>query len=424
MTATVRWRRAAEVEELRLAAHWADLHAVDPRPAIRARGERVPPWTDRLIDVGGPGTPPVLESAAAELAIAREIHPYAATKLIGDALDLRHRLPLIWARVSSLEVEGWLARKVATLTRTLSLDAVGPVDAAVAAAIGAESPSRVLELTRARVIEADPATHQAQVEAEKRRHYVSLSRTDEHGLRLLIARITAGDAAWLEAMIERVADLLATRHAATAPAGQPVPGRDELRSQALGWLARPAELLALLLEAQQEVGPVPTEPEPPDAEDEDVQSRATAFPADLLDALRTVDPAKLRPRATLYVHLHEAAVTGETSGVARCEGLGPFAATQLGDLLGHAHVTVKPVIDLADQISVNAYEHPEDVRERVHLTRVGDYFPYASSTTRDADLDHPTPYDPTGPPGQTGTHNSGPLTRRHHRLKTHAGFTS
>ena len=38
VTATVGWRRAAEVEDLRLAAHWADLHAVDPRPAIRARG--------------------------------------------------------------------------------------------------------------------------------------------------------------------------------------------------------------------------------------------------------------------------------------------------------------------------------------------------------------------------------------------------
>jgi hypothetical protein len=28
------------------------------------------------------------------------------------------------------------------------------------------------------------------------------------------------------------------------------------------------------------------------------------------------------------------------------------------------------------------------------------------------------------PPGQTGTHNSGPLTRRHHRIKTHTAITS
>jgi len=51
------------------------------------------------------------------------------------------------------------------------------------------------------------------------------------------------------------------------------------------------------------------------------------------------------------------------------------------------------------------------------------------------DLDHPTPYHhghPGGPddegrdppPGQTGPHNCGPLGRRHHRWKTHAGYRS
>src|SRR5688572_33114170 len=46
----------------------------------------------------------------------------------------------------------------------------------------------------------------------------------------------------------------------------------------------------------------------------------------------------------------------------------------------------------------------------------------ATSTSRRVDLDHPIPYDATGPPGQTGNHNSGPLGRRHHRWKTHAGY--
>ena len=405
VSATLRWRRAAEVEDLRLVGHWADLHAVDPRVGIRARGERVPPWTDRLVDVGGPGTPRVLESAVAELAIAHEIHPHAASRLVADALDLRHRLPRTWSVVEELRAEVWVARKIATLTRTLAKDTVGLVDAAVADAIGSESPARVLDLTRAKVIEADPQTHTAAVEAEKRRRYAALGRTDAHGLRLLIARVTAGDAAWIEATLERVADLLTARHTVT-------PTRDELRSEALGWLARPAELLTLLLESTQ----------PEDAG----QSRATAFPVDLLETLRSIDPAKLRPRAILYVHLHEAALTGPTHGptpgVARVEGIGPCALTQLRDLLAHTHVTIKPVIDLRDQISVNAYEHPEALKEPIHLTRVGDYFPYATSTTRQADLDHPTPYQSTGPPGQTGTHNSGPLPRRHHRLKTHTGF--
>ena len=52
--------------------------------------------------------------------------------------------------------------------------------------------------------------------------------------------------------------------------------------------------------------------------------------------------------------------------------------------------------------------------------------PYTPRTdTRDTvDYDHAIPYDDTGPPGQTGPHNSGPLRRRHHRTKTHGGFTT
>jgi hypothetical protein len=37
-------------------------------------------------------------------------------------------------------------------------------------------------------------------------------------------------------------------------------------------------------------------------------------------------------------------------------------------------------------------------------------------------MDHPDPYDPHGPPGQTGDHNAAPLGRRHHRAKTHLGY--
>ncbi|MDZ5623254.1 hypothetical protein SFC88_20620 [Nocardioides sp. HM23] len=35
----------------------------------------------------------------------------------------------------------------------------------------------------------------------------------------------------------------------------------------------------------------------------------------------------------------------------------------------------------------------------------------------------PTPYDPGGPPGQTGDHNDAPLIRFHHRAKTHDRYT-
>ncbi len=38
------------------------------------------------------------------------------------------------------------------------------------------------------------------------------------------------------------------------------------------------------------------------------------------------------------------------------------------------------------------------------------------------DNDHPVPYDRDGPPGQTGDHNTAPLTRTNHRAKTHRGY--
>ena len=118
----------------------------------------------------------------------------------------------------------------------------------------------------------------------------------------------------------------------------------------------------------------------------------------------------------------QGAVEGSTGGVARVEGIGPLLLEQVRALLGHTNVALKPVVDLADRVSVNAYEHPETVKERVHLRTLGEVFPYGRATGRRVDMDHPVPYDPLGPPGQTGDDNAGPLSRTPHRAKTHLGY--
>ncbi|MFG1912024.1 hypothetical protein [Kribbella sp. NPDC048928] len=144
-------------------------------------------------------------------------------------------------------------------------------------------------------------------------------------------------------------------------------------------------------------------------------------------------------RHTLYVHLTDHTLATGT-GVLRVEELGPLLASQLTELLGHNHITIKPVIDLHDQVSVHAYEIPDRIRERVRLRHPVDTFPYsAAEATQRMDQDHITPYNhttpndrttpydrtgppnPTGPPdppGQTSTNNLIPLTRLHHRAKT------
>lgn len=402
----LRTRRLAEVAEIRLAIEWAVVngHPCDDR--------------DPMVTPGGDGTPPVREHAVPELAMVRETHPATTRALIADGLDLVHRLPLTWAVVEAGDCEPWVARKVAVIARALLSEQVGRVDRAVAKAIGGHAPSTVLEIARAKVIEADPETHRAERERSRHERYVRLSRTDEFGYRHIIARVTAGDAAWIDAMVERVAEILAETMGHDH-------NHDELRSLALGWLARPADLLKLLLEHTRTGADTDT-----DAETGEPQQPAWApdHMADTVDRLCSLPARKLatlRGRGRLFVHLTDDALrTGR--GVARIEGVGPIDVRQLHEALGNADITLTPVLDLAQRRRVDAYEHPEVVKDHVWVQTGGDCFPWIPRTaTRDGvDYDHAIPYDDTGPPGQTGPHNSGPLRRRHHRTKTHGGFTT
>ncbi len=78
----------ADLGILQAAAHWADLHGV----AAPAPDGPVLRGMERPVRLGGEGTPEVAEFAPAELGAELGVSPYAATVLIGDALDLRPRL--------------------------------------------------------------------------------------------------------------------------------------------------------------------------------------------------------------------------------------------------------------------------------------------------------------------------------------------
>jgi hypothetical protein len=124
----------------------------------------------------------------------------------------------------------------------------------------------------------------------------------------------------------------------------------------------------------------------------------------------------------LYVHITDQTLLGD-DGVARVEGFGPVLVTRLSELLGHDQVVLQPVIDLNDTISVDAYEIPRRISERVKLRYPVEQFPYGTAETGiNTDLDHIRPYDKNGPPGQTSTDNLNPLGRLSHRIKTHGGW--
>ena len=116
-----------------------------------------------------------------------------------------------------------------------------------------------------------------------------------------------------------------------------------------------------------------------------------AFPADLLDALREADLTPLAPKAW-STSTSTRRRSPARHGSARVEGLGRAHSTlRCGRRLARPTWSSSRSIDLSDRVRSTAYEHPESLKERVHLTTVGDYWPYATSTSRNVDYDHPTP---------------------------------
>ena len=95
---------------------------------------------------------------------------------------------------------------------------------------------------------------------------------------------------------------------------------------------------------------------------------------------------------------------------------------QVRELLGHRRVRVLPVLDLAGEVSVDAYEIPERLRAQVQFRDGYSVFPFDSRRARGCDLDHTIPWRGSGPPGQTRASNLGALGRRSHRAKTHGGW--
>ena len=101
-----------------------------------ARGPVLPAVLEAPETLGGAGTPAVAAFTAEPLAVACGIAPSSATALLADALDLHHRLPVLWQQTQAGFVPAWKARRVAARTRDLSLDAALWVDRQTAGRVG------------------------------------------------------------------------------------------------------------------------------------------------------------------------------------------------------------------------------------------------------------------------------------------------
>ena len=145
---SLRDRKAAEdraaADQLDLAARWADLH---PPESIHSAAVFTVAGCEHEEPIAGEGCPTVAEFCVAELGAVLGMSTVSAKRLIGHALELRHRLPRLWAQVQSGAVAPWRARTVAEATihttPSLTLEAAGWVDAQVAAVAGRIGPAQL-----------------------------------------------------------------------------------------------------------------------------------------------------------------------------------------------------------------------------------------------------------------------------------------
>ena len=381
-------KRKADVELLMAAVEWAEAN-----PAGPGVGSGVDPagWGDPgelfgegFLPLAGEGAPWVSEFAPLELGAALGWTSAGAQLLMGDALELKHRLPRLWALVVELRVPVHLAREVAQHTRVLSYDAARWADRLVSADPAHLSRVRVEALVREARLYHEPDLVVAEEENALAARRVDLNRGHTPATTEVLMTLDTQDAVAFDRAVAQTAE--------TLKALGDVDDLDVRRAKAVGVLADPQRALALLATGTDQV----TSP---------IGSAA-------------------RPAATLWLHLEESALRDLDTFPApiTIEGLGTISSDLLMTWLAETTVVVKPVLDLARADAVDGHDPPGWMADLVRLRDRHCVFPGCLRPSRACDLDHIIEYIPIddgGPPGQTRPENLAPLCRRHHRAKTH-----
>ena len=147
-------RAAADAAEARLLSARG---APGPTCTPPSRSTTRPPATaTRRSPVAGPGAPLVAEFAVAEFAAAVGLPTETGKAYLGEALELRHRLPKTWARVRAGDLPAWRARRIARATIALSVAAAGFVDDQVAPFAHRIRPSGVDRLVEEAIVRFMP----------------------------------------------------------------------------------------------------------------------------------------------------------------------------------------------------------------------------------------------------------------------------
>ena len=421
----------AEAQLIVVAAQWAVVNGPDTVDPERAKL----PGRQTARRYGGTGTPEVASFAPAELGARIGRSTWAGEQLVADALDLVHRLPRLWRRVRAGEVRASYARHVARRTRDLDPVQAGYVDERVVeSADGRILWSRFTDLVEAAVIAADPAAAEAAEKGAREEQFARRTRSTEHGIAGFYLRTDAAGIARLDATVAYLAEALAA-----LGGSEPL---DTRRAMAMVILANPAHATQLLADyaawKQRPAEPAPPveptspaeEPEPSGVVGEAVAlfRRGGGRPT---GAAPVIDWRDLLPGVQLMTHLYAGECDGDrlvrrdSTGIARIEGIGAVTEAYVRDVFGPcARITHRPVLNLAGQAPVDAWEIPDRHRRAVRLMTPADTFPFATATVNQTDgwssmqVDHTIPY----PDGPSAIGNYGPMTTQHHMVKTHGNW--
>ncbi len=136
----------------------------------------------------------------------------SAKHLIGQALELRHRLPRLWRRVQGGDLPAWRARRVAetTIHAGLSPEAAAYVDAQLAPYAHRTSASAVDRLVDAAIVRFDPdrAAAEARVAADGRHVTIQEGQVSFAGTMRITAELDLADALDLSAAVTHGAEQL------------------------------------------------------------------------------------------------------------------------------------------------------------------------------------------------------------------------
>jgi hypothetical protein len=412
----LRERKAAEdraaADQLELAARWADLH---PPESIHSAAAFTVPGSEHEEPIAGEGCPLVAEFCIAELGAELGMSSTAAKKLIGHALELRHRLPRLWALVQSGRVPAWRARSVAEATihatPALTKDAARWVDAQVAAVAGKIGPAQLDRLVaetikRFELAEPDPAADPEDGYLSVDPRHATLNDRDVHyaGTMHFEADLDIADALDLDGALRHGAEMQKALGSAES--------LDVRRAKALGDLARTQTALDLHTQGTT------------DSRGQDGLPAAREVVLNVHFDVTPVQDSDDEGDSTVV-----RTVFGPTGRLEERQKLVLLDQVKAWCADSRTKITIKPVIDLNAELSAPGYDIPDRIREQVALRDRTCVFPWCTRPARGADVDHIDEYDHDAEaegrpqPGPTASSNLACLCRFHHRLKTFTSWT-